>query len=67
MLSKCSTKYAPWFVIPSDHKWFRDLAISNIIVDTMQDLGIETPKPTVDITDIRKKYHAAAEKAGKRG
>jgi hypothetical protein len=54
-------------VIPSDHKWFRDLAISNIIVDSMQDLGIEVPKPTVNIADIRKKYHAAVEKAGKHG
>jgi polyphosphate kinase 2 (PPK2 family) len=67
VLSKCSTKHAPRFVIPSDHKWFRDLAISNIIVDTMQDLGIKVPKPTVNIADIRRKYHAAVEKAGKRG
>jgi PPK2 family polyphosphate:nucleotide phosphotransferase len=67
LLSKCSTKHAPWFVIPSDHKWFRDLAISNIIVDTMQDLGIKIPKPTVDIADIRRKYHTAAKRAGKHG
>jgi PPK2 family polyphosphate:nucleotide phosphotransferase len=67
LLSKCSTKHAPWFVIPADHKWFRDLAISNIIVDTMQGLGIKIPKPTVNIADIRKKYHAAAQKAGKHG
>lgn len=66
-LKKCSTEAAPWFVIPADHKWFRDLAISNIIVDTMQDLGIKIPKPSVDIADIRRKYHAAAEKAGKNG
>jgi polyphosphate kinase 2 (PPK2 family) len=67
LLTKCSTKDAPWYVIPADHKWFRDLAISNIIVDSMQNLGIEVPKPTVNIADIRKKYHAAAEKAGKHG
>lgn len=59
-LSKCSSHAAPWFVIPSDHKWFRDLAISHIIVDTLEQLGIEVPEPTVDIADIRKKYHAAA-------
>jgi PPK2 family polyphosphate:nucleotide phosphotransferase len=67
LLTRCSTGVAPWYVIPSDHKWFRDLAISNIIVDSMQDLGIEVPKPTVNIADIRKKYHAAVEKAGKHG
>lgn len=57
ILNKCSTKDAPWFVIPSDHKWFRDLAISQIIVETMKKLHIEFPKPTVNIADIRKKYH----------
>jgi PPK2 family polyphosphate:nucleotide phosphotransferase len=65
VLTKCSTEHAPWFVIPSDHKWFRNLAISNIIVDTMQDLGIQVPKPTVNLADIRRKYHTAAVKAGK--
>lgn len=59
VLSKCSTESAPWFVIPSDHKWFRNLAISQIIVKTMENIGIKLPKPTVNIADIRKKYHAA--------
>ncbi len=59
-IGKCSTGDAPWFVIPSDHKWFRNLAIAQIIVDTMESLGIKTPEPTVNIDDIRRKYHAAA-------
>lgn len=58
-LGKCSTEAAPWFIIPSDHKWFRNLAISEIIVGTMENLGIKVPKPTVDIADIRAKYHEA--------
>lgn len=62
-LSRCSTKDAPWFVIPSDHKWYRNLAISEIIVDTLEKMGIETPKPTVDIEDIRRKYHKAQARA----
>jgi PPK2 family polyphosphate:nucleotide phosphotransferase len=57
-LGKCSTGDAPWFVIPSDHKWFRDLAISQIIVETMKKLDIQVPKPTVNIAGIRRKYHA---------
>ncbi len=61
-IGRCSTAAAPWFVIPSDHKWFRNLAISRIIVATMQNLGIEVPKPTVNIADIRTKYHLAAGK-----
>lgn len=56
-LGKCCTDDAPWYVIPSDHKWFRDLAIAEIIVDTLENLGIQVPKPTVNIDDIRRKYH----------
>lgn len=58
-LSKCSTPDAPWYVIPSDHKWFRNLAIAHIIADKLEALGMQVPKPTVNIADIRKKYHEA--------
>jgi PPK2 family polyphosphate:nucleotide phosphotransferase len=57
VFGECNTADAPWFVIPSDRKWFRDLAISQIIVETMKKLDIEVPKPTVNIADIRRKYH----------
>jgi len=62
-LSRCSTDAAPWYVIPSDHKWFRDLAISQILVKSMEKLGISLPKASVDLDDIRKKYHTAAKEA----
>jgi polyphosphate kinase 2 (PPK2 family) len=52
VLTRCSTDYAPWFVIPSNHKWFRDLAVSQIIVDALQGMKLELPKPTVDIEEI---------------
>ncbi len=58
-LALTSTKRAPWFVIPADHKWFRDLAVSQIIVDTMEEMGLKLPAAHVDIADIRRKYHAA--------
>ena len=57
VLEKCSTRHAPWYVIPADRKWFRDLAVSAIIVDAMQKLDIRLPAPTVNIADMRKKYH----------
>jgi PPK2 family polyphosphate:nucleotide phosphotransferase len=60
VLSKCSTADSPWFVIPSNHKWFRDLVITKIIIETLQKLHIEIPKPTVNIDEIRRKYHDAA-------
>jgi len=60
-LNNCSTKYAPWYVIPANHKWFRNLAISQIIADTLEDMGPHWPKPTVDIDEIRRLYHSAEE------
>jgi len=58
-LSKCSTAYAPWYVIPSNHKWFRNLAVSQIIADTLESFDMEFPAPTANLEEIRRKYHAA--------
>jgi polyphosphate kinase 2 (PPK2 family) len=58
-LALTSTKHAPWYVIPSNHKWFRNLAISQIVADTMDDMGLKLPPPRVDLAVIRRKYHAA--------
>jgi len=68
LLHKTSTKHAPWFIIPSDHKWFRDLTISEIITGTLEGLDMRVPPATVDLTEIRRKYHEASaeEKASKR-
>ena len=57
MLEKTSHVHSPWFVVPSDHKWFRNLAISQIIVESLERLKLMRPEPTVDINEIRKKYH----------
>ncbi len=62
-LSRCSTDHAPWFVIPANHKWFRNLAIARIVVDHLESLEMKYPKPTVDLEHIRKEYHAAAKSA----
>ncbi len=48
ILATTSHKHAPWFVIPSDHKWYRNIAISSVLVDAMQALKLQYPKPTVD-------------------
>jgi polyphosphate kinase 2 (PPK2 family) len=58
-----STDHAPWFVVPADHKWFRDLAISQIITNTLENLDMKPPKPTVDLADIKRKYHTAVAEA----
>jgi PPK2 family polyphosphate:nucleotide phosphotransferase len=59
VLSRCSTEDAPWFVIPANHKWFRNLAVARIVVEHLEALNMKYPKPTVDIERIRHDYHAA--------
>jgi PPK2 family polyphosphate:nucleotide phosphotransferase len=53
ILSHTSRKDAPWFVIPSDHKWFRNDAISRILVDALSHLKLAYPKPTIDVSKIK--------------
>ena len=47
-----SHKHAPWFIIPSDHKWFRNVAISGLLVDALSGLKLEYPTATFDPTGI---------------
>jgi PPK2 family polyphosphate:nucleotide phosphotransferase len=62
VLSRCSTEQAPWFVIPSDHKWFRNLAIARIVVEYLKGLDMKFPQPSVDLKHIRREFHEAKEK-----
>jgi PPK2 family polyphosphate:nucleotide phosphotransferase len=47
-LEKCSTRYAPWYVIPANKKWFRNLAVSQIIVDALEELKMTYPVGQAD-------------------
>jgi PPK2 family polyphosphate:nucleotide phosphotransferase len=67
VLEMTSTRHAPWYVIPANHKWFRNLAISEIIADTLDEMGLKLPPTHVDMEAIRSKYHVAErEAAGKK-
>lgn len=59
MLRRTSTRNAPWYVIPSNRKWFRDLAITEILVHTLESLNMKWPTPMVDIDEVRRRYHLA--------
>ncbi len=63
MLSNCSTHHAPWFVIPANHKWYRDFVVSQITADYMEGLGMAYPPPAIDFDELKKKYHAAEKQA----
>ena len=62
-LEKTSTERAPWYVIPANHKWFRNLAVARIVADTLDELDLQLPKPAADIDAIRRAYEDAAASA----
>ncbi len=47
-LENCSTDEAPWYVVPSEKKWFRYLVVSEIVLNALEEMNPELPKPTFD-------------------
>ena len=47
-----STADAPWYVVPADHKWHRNVAISSVIAETLQSMKLTYPKPTIDVKKL---------------
>ena len=52
-LTKCSSDEAPWFIIPANKKWFRNLAVSHIIAETMERMHLKLPEPSVDLKKLK--------------
>lgn len=52
VLSKTSTDHAPWYVIPANSKWYRDLVISSILVQTLKSLDMKYPEPEENLDGI---------------
>jgi PPK2 family polyphosphate:nucleotide phosphotransferase len=53
MLNRCNTRHAPWYVIPADRKWFRNLAVSEIVATEMGRMPLRFPEPSFDPAKIR--------------
>lgn len=51
-LSRCTTPWAPWHIVPADHKWYRNLVVSQVIVDTLEKLDMRYPPPLPDVDKI---------------
>ena len=58
VLSKTSTEYAPWYVVPANHNWYRNLVVASVIVDTLKKLNLEFPKPAADLEVYRKQLES---------
>ena len=53
VFENCSTPWAPWYVIPSDNKWYRNLIVAKIITKTMEEMKLRFPKSKIDTNKIQ--------------
>lgn len=52
LIAKTSTEYAPWYVIPADRKWYRNLCVARLFADSLEELDMRYPEPKWDIDSI---------------
>jgi PPK2 family polyphosphate:nucleotide phosphotransferase len=52
IIKRCSNTWAPWYIIPANKKWFRNLAVGLIIVDTIERMKPKFPKPAINLSKI---------------
>jgi PPK2 family polyphosphate:nucleotide phosphotransferase len=53
VLAKCSTEWASWYVIPANHKWYRNWLVARTIVETLESLDLKFPAPKCDLSRIQ--------------
>ncbi len=67
VLSKTSTAYAPWYVVPSDRKWYRDWVVATTLVKALVDLEMKYPAPAFDAEAARRELEALPDDPGSPG
>lgn len=58
-MERCNEDFAPWYVIPGDPKWYRDWAVSVLLEETLEDMGLRFPAPNFDVEAERAKVAAS--------
>jgi PPK2 family polyphosphate:nucleotide phosphotransferase len=53
VLEQTNTDWAPWYLIPSDHKWFRNWVVSKVLIQTLGDLKLAYPKPSPELASLK--------------
>jgi len=58
VLRRCNTPWAPWYVIPSDRKWYRNWAVAGILRETMEAMKLNFPPPMQDVRALKRRLLA---------
>ena len=64
MLARCNPDHAPWYVIPADRKWYRNWAVTRLLIEALGRMGLEWPKANVDVDAERARVKALGQPAG---
>ena len=54
-LERTNTEHAPWHIVPSDSKWFRNLTIGHLLLATLEELDPQWPKADFDVEEQRRR------------
>ena len=52
VLNQTSTAWAPWYIVPANRKWYRNLVVATVIVETLKGLQMKTPEPEDDLDGV---------------
>jgi PPK2 family polyphosphate:nucleotide phosphotransferase len=52
VLSRTSTEWAPWYIVPANREWYRNLVVATVLVETLEGLKMEYPQPEEDLSDV---------------
>ena len=55
VLTRCVNERAPWYVVPANHKWYRNWAVSRILLETLEEMAPRYPQPRLDVPALLKR------------
>ena len=58
-LERCNTEQAPWYVVPADRKWYRNWAITTLLIEQLEEMDLRWPPATFDVEEQRSAARAA--------
>jgi PPK2 family polyphosphate:nucleotide phosphotransferase len=59
-LTRCNTARSPWYVIPANNKWYRDWAVAQILIETLEEMNPQIPHPKLDVKGLEKRLKPLA-------
>ncbi len=66
LFKHCATEKHPWHIVPADHRWYRDLAVLQIVTETLEEMGLSYPDPMPELKEHLPDMYAELKKLKKK-